>query len=146
MAWLLDSGILLRYVQPRDPDYSVVRQAVRKLRARNERIVITVQNLAEFWTVCTRPASARGGYGLAPRATMQRMRLIERAFHRLQESDAAVAIWKDLLTTYSVSGVETHDARLVASMKVHGVANIVTFNTADFSRYTDVSAIHPANL
>jgi predicted nucleic acid-binding protein len=109
-------------------------------------MVIGAQNLAEFWAVCTRPATARGGYGLTPRAAMHRLRLIERAFHRLPESDGAVDIWKDLLTTYSVSGVETHDARLVALMKVHGVIKIVTFNISDFSRYPAISAVHPANL
>jgi hypothetical protein len=37
--------------------------------------------------------------------------------------------------TYAVSGVQVHDARLVAVMKVHGVAHILTLNAADFRRY-----------
>jgi hypothetical protein len=31
-------------------------------------------------------------------------------------------------------GVQVHDARLVAAMKVHGVTRILTINIRDFSR------------
>jgi hypothetical protein len=31
-------------------------------------------------------------------------------------------------------------------MHVHGVKLILTFNTRDFARFTDIEAIHPAHL
>jgi hypothetical protein len=34
-----------------------------------------------------------------------------------------------------VSGKKVHDARLVATMNVHYVSRIITFNTRDFSRH-----------
>jgi predicted nucleic acid-binding protein len=35
---------------------------------------------------------------------------------------------------------------LVAAMKAHGIARILTFNTQDFTRYRDanIEAMHPA--
>jgi len=42
-----------------------------------------------------------------------------------------------------VSGVQVHDARLAAAMRVHGVKRILTFNDRDFARYADMEAIHP---
>ena len=45
--------------------------------------------------------------------------------------------------THSVSGVQVHDARLVAATRVHGVKRILTFNDKDFARYTDIEAVHP---
>jgi predicted nucleic acid-binding protein len=47
---------------------------------------------------------------------------------------------------YRVSGVQVHDARLVAAMRVHGVRRILTFNTKDFARFDDIEAVHPADL
>ena len=44
---------------------------------------------------------------------------------------------------YGVIGVNVHDARLVAAMLVHGLTHILTFNTTDFARYTEITAVHP---
>jgi predicted nucleic acid-binding protein len=45
------------------------------------------------------------------------------------------------LKTTRVSGVQVHDARLVAAMKTHGVTHILTFNVVDFQRYADEEII-----
>ncbi|HEY1861794.1 MAG TPA: hypothetical protein VGG61_15645 [Gemmataceae bacterium] len=63
MDVLADSGILLRLLEPTDPLYVTIDQAVRVLHARGDRIVIAPQNVAEFWNVCTRPVAARAGTG-----------------------------------------------------------------------------------
>jgi predicted nucleic acid-binding protein len=51
--------------------------------------------------------------------------------------------WRKLLVTYGESGVQVHDARLAAAMRVHGVKQILTFDARDFARYADIEAIHP---
>jgi len=48
-----------------------------------------------------------------------------------------------LLVDHAISGVQVHDARLVAAMQVHGVFRILTFNTKDFKRFSGIQAIHP---
>jgi predicted nucleic acid-binding protein len=78
MVVLLDSGILLRLVNRADPEHATVRAALRLLKQRGNVLVMATQNVAEFWNVCTRPASARGGYGLSVAETAQRLRLLER--------------------------------------------------------------------
>jgi formaldehyde-activating enzyme involved in methanogenesis len=64
MLVLVDSGILLRLLEPTDPQHAAIRGAVRALRSRGESLVTAAQNAAEFWNVWTRPAAARGGFGL----------------------------------------------------------------------------------
>jgi predicted nucleic acid-binding protein len=54
--------------------------------------------------------------------------------------------WRRLLVTYAVSGVQVHDARLVATMHVHGIKHILTFNGKDFARYTDIEAVRPRGI
>jgi predicted nucleic acid-binding protein len=54
-------------------------------------------------------------------------------------------VWKSLILKHSVLGSKVHDAKLVATMKVHGIGRIRTFDTEDFARY-HIEAIHPASL
>jgi len=42
--------------------------------------------------------------------------------------------------------VKVYDARLAAVANVHGVSGILTFNTVDFKRYSNITALHPASL
>ena len=62
MAYLVDTNVFLRLVPKKDPDRDTVLHSLQKLRINNEQLFYTTQVLAEFLTVCTRPASARGGY------------------------------------------------------------------------------------
>ncbi|MBO3459118.1 hypothetical protein G7B40_011835 [Aetokthonos hydrillicola Thurmond2011] len=54
--------------------------------------------------------------------------------------------WRRLIVEYRVSGVKVHDTRLVAAMCVHGVTDIITFNTNDFTRFTEITAYHPRDI
>jgi predicted nucleic acid-binding protein len=83
----------------------------------------------------------RNGYGLSPQETDRLAKFFEEKLRLLPDSLAVHEEWRRLLVTHSVSGVQVHDARLVAAMRVHGVKRILTFNDKDFSRYTDVEAV-----
>ena len=142
MSILMDTNILLRFVDPNDPEYALVREAVKALAGRGESLCFAAQNLVEFWNVCTRPAS-KNGLGLTPAQTDERATLIEGSFRLLPDNERVHAEWRRLVVQYSVAGVQVHDARLAASMLVHGVSNILTLNDRDFGRYSGISAIHP---
>jgi predicted nucleic acid-binding protein len=60
-------------------------------------------------------------------------RLVSR-FPLLEETPAIFPAWKALVSALGVIGKQVHDARLVAVCHVHGVANILTFNTGHFTR------------
>lgn len=144
--YLLDTNILLRFLLPNDPTYSTIRKAVRILKMRGEQLVTTPQNLAEFWNVCTRPSTARGGLGLTVAATERRLSLLERNFPILLDQPELYGHWNILVRAYNVMGVQVHDARLVASMIGHGVTDILTSNVADFNRYPFVKVSAPDDI
>jgi predicted nucleic acid-binding protein len=146
MDVLADSGILLRLLEPTDPLHATIDQAVRVLHARGDRIVISPQNVAEFWNVCTRPATARGGYGLSVAETNRRLAIFEAAFAVLSEPPAAYRLWRSLVVTHAVQGKQVHDARLVALMQAHGITHVLTLNESDFTRYPGIIPINPASL
>jgi len=140
--YLVDSNILLRWVKPDHNDYSLVISTIEEILQRDGVLCYTSQNLGEFWNACTRPAD-RNGYGLSPQEADQRAKFFEEKLRLLPDSLLVHKEWRKLLVTHGVSGVQVHDARLVAAMRVHGVRRILTFNARDFARFTDIEAIHP---
>ena len=140
--YLVDSNILIRWVKRDDPGYQVIATAIKRLGSSQAVACYVSQNLGEFWNVLTRPAD-KNGYGMLPEEANVRASDVEAAFRLLPDSPAVHIEWRKLLRDYRVSGVQVHDARLVAAMHVHGVKRILTFNTRDFERYTDIEAIHP---
>jgi predicted nucleic acid-binding protein len=144
--YFADTNILLRLVDKSDSFHLTVRQAVRNLRGRHEKIYTASQNLAEFWNVCTRPTKARGGYGLDIAETTHRVKVIERLITTLDDSPKIHQEWKRLVVAYSVMGVQVYDARLVAAMNVYGIQNIITLNLSDFARYSGINPIHPKDV
>ena len=54
--------------------------------------------------------------------------------------------WRRLVVRHNVIGAKVHDTRLGATMKVHGLDRILTFNMQDSSRYEGVRAIHPETV
>jgi predicted nucleic acid-binding protein len=144
-SWLLDSNILIRWVQHDDPGAAVVEAALDQLMLSAADLCYTSQNLAEFWNTLTRPAD-RNGYGLSPEEADRQALLLESRLILLADTPAIHIAWRRLVIEHRVSGVQVHDARLVAAMHVHGVNRILTFNTRDFARFTNIEAIHPASL
>jgi predicted nucleic acid-binding protein len=145
MACLIDMGILLRAFDASSDEYRPIRQAVRVLWTRQERLVVTLQNLAEFWNVSTRPVD-KNGYGLSVERAGKRLAMIERICEVVTEDNHSYRIWKDLLMAHSVTGVAVHDARLVSVMLCHGLSTVVTFNERDFRRFNGIAVVTPEKL
>lgn len=81
-----------------------------------------------------------------PPKTDRRARRFESRLQLIPDSLAVHEEWRRLLVDYGVSGVQVHDAHLVAAMRVHGVKRILTFNTRDFARFVGVEAVHPEEM
>jgi predicted nucleic acid-binding protein len=138
----VDTNILLRLVQPDSPEYGTIRQCTDHLWERGADLFYTSQNLAEFWNVCTRPAD-RNGFGFTVTETDERATLIEAKFSFAADSEATHQEWRRIVVTAGVSGIQVHDARMVAAMRVHGIANLLTLNVKDFRRFSDITVVSP---
>jgi predicted nucleic acid-binding protein len=124
---LVDTNILLRTQFDKNTHVTGASRAFVDLRRRGERLATTVQNLAEFWNVSTRPESANG-HGLTGAETLTRLQYFERAFTILPESSQSYTIWKQLIVTHDIRGKIVHDTRLVSVMMSFGIGKILTFN------------------
>jgi predicted nucleic acid-binding protein len=145
MPILIDTNVLLRSVQPSNPMHAAAVRALEVLMKREEALVITLQNVAEFWNAATRPV-VHNGLGFTIEEAREELTRLEGFFRILTEDAASYAAWKTLLIANRVSGVQVHDARLVAVMKTYGIARIVTFNVSDFTRFAEIEAVHPDSI
>jgi predicted nucleic acid-binding protein len=73
LRYLADTNILVRLVKRNDPEFALVRGALRALLVQSARLCYTPQTMAEFWNVSTRPPE-RNGYGLTPLEADRRAR------------------------------------------------------------------------
>jgi predicted nucleic acid-binding protein len=143
MKILLDTNILLRWLGPENPDHILLVAILERLLAEQKELCYTSQNLGEFWNTLTRPIE-RNGFGLSPALADRRAHSIETRLTLLPDLPSIHTVWRQLLVKCEISGVQVHDARLAASMYVHGVKHILTFNARDFSRFDGIKAIAPA--
>lgn len=144
MPVLTDTNILLRLLQPHHPHCPIAERALDLLRARNEILNITSQNIVEMWAAATRPFD-ENGLGLTIEQATKELDQIKRLWLLLPDIPLYEE-WEHLVKTYRVSGKNTHDARLVAAMHIHGIDRILTFNVQDFVRFKDITVIDPATV
>ena len=142
MRVLIDTNILLRSAQPNHPLYPQATSAVAKLMRDRHEVFVCAQNVVEFWNVATRPAELNG-LGLSQEEALLEVSSIEGFFTLLPDVPSIYATWKEVVREHRVQGVKVYDTRLVAVMTVYRVDSVLTFNAADFKRYTSIAILHP---
>ena len=140
MNWLVDTSVLIGSVQKASIRRESAEEAVKALRSRKGNLYIVPQNLIEFWAVATRPIEANG-LGLSIKDAQNEIDRIKILFVLKSEDETIFDNWEKLVSEYSVIGKTTHDARLVAAMQTHGIENLLTFNVADFKRYSGLISV-----
>jgi predicted nucleic acid-binding protein len=144
-SYRVDTNILLRLAQPDSPQHKSIQNCTDLLWAQGADLFYTSQNLAEFWNVCTRPAD-RNGFGFSISEADERASLIEAKLNFAADSEATHREWRRIVVREGVSGVQVHDARLVAAMHIHQIRNLLTLNVQDFRRYGDIVVVSPLDL
>ena len=95
--------------------------------------------------MATRPLG-ENGLGMTPGEAALELERIKGMFLFLPETPAIYPAWEALVTQHAVSGKPSHDARLVAAMRVHGLTAILTFDQTGFSRFPGIEVIQPAEV
>jgi predicted nucleic acid-binding protein len=145
MPYLLDANILLRLADPASSQHELVSDALTKLFAQGEELVVSAQAYAEFWAVATRPVNVNG-LGYTPEYTDEFVNDFLGTYGFLPDRNDTFGFWHGLVKKYAVSGKPTHDAKLVVLMQAHQLEQILTINTSDFARYSEIKATHPKQI
>ena len=146
MLYLIDTGVLLRAVDRQCREHAAILKALRELHGRHDRLATSAQCIREFWAVSTRPAAARGGYGRSVEQTLRWVRSFERILQVLPETPATYARWRQIVEQYAVTGVQMHDANLVAVADTYDATSLITLNPGDFARYSTLQVFTPNQI
>ena len=106
---------------------------------------VAKQSLIEAWVVATRPRDVNG-FGYSAQFAMEGLAKLKRLFYLLAETDDIYPECERLVSANRVLGKEAYDARLVATMNVHRIKRILTFNIADFKCYEGIQMLHPDDV
>jgi predicted nucleic acid-binding protein len=142
---LVDTNVLLRMTRRSDPEHQLVDEALARLASQSTTLHYTHQNVAELWNAMTRPRT-RNGLGLTVDEAEREVQAIEAGMTLLPDSEAVYREWRSIVVLHKVLGVQVHDARLVAAMRVHHISHILTLNVGDFGRFSGLTALHPSRV
>lgn len=146
MKFLVDTNIIIRTIEIESDISQQVSEAIEYLLGKEHQLYIVPQNLIEFWNVYTRPKS-KNGFGYSPDEANQEIQYLKTFFDLIPDTEEIYDQWERLVNDYKVSGVQVHDARLVATMKVHQLSHILTYNSKDFNRYAkEIVVLHPQDI
>jgi predicted nucleic acid-binding protein len=131
----LDTNILVYASFPGTPFHAAARARLSELEAQWANLWTSRQVLREFLAVTTRPGVILPAP--TPAALSQVVEQFETAFQIADEDAAVTRLLLDLLKSQTIQGKQVHDANIVATMRRWGVVQLLTHNTADFSRYSN---------
>ncbi len=145
MQILIDTNVILRFVEPADPLHSVTLTALDSLRHQGHQLVIVPQIIYEFWAVATRTIEANG-LGKQIDHAQQCIQHFEALFILLKDERSIYEKWMSLVSRHEVKGINSYDTRIVAAMLHHQVTHILTFNPKDFRRYSQITILDPKTV
>lgn len=145
MTVLLDTNILLRWIQPAHPHHPSAVRAQTALEDAGHGCAISSQSVYEFLAVATRPVDARG-LGMDHAAADAKLRALTATLDVFYDSQAIADEVRRMVVALKITGKPIHDARLVATLRVHGLDALLTFNSKDFSaaRFPDELILDPS--
>jgi predicted nucleic acid-binding protein len=147
MRILVDSNLILRLAQPAHQHHQIARAALENVRIRSDDLCIVPQALYEFWVVATRPATEKNsGLGMTGEEAQREVLAILKLFTFLDDEPGVFDEWHRLVAQYDVRGKKAHDARFVAAMRRRGITHLLTFNTTDFRRYSEITILSPTDV
>ncbi len=139
---ILDANILAYASNADDPRYAACRVLIDAASDPSVTLYVTPQILCEFCSVITNPR--RVATPSSPAVALQVSALLALpGISILPVTARAVTALMELLRRHPVTGQEIFDLQIVATMKVHNVHRIYTFNTQDFEVFSELTIIVP---
>jgi predicted nucleic acid-binding protein len=138
---LLDTSLLVAASVVPHPGHEAAVAHLEKLKTDGALPCLTPQVCREFLVVLTRqPVS---GVAFTVDEALAALQQWTDICTLLEEDEAVVTEWLQLVRERQVRGKSLHDCNLVAVMLAHGMQRVATRNAADFERYDDLITVEP---
>ncbi len=140
----VDTNILVYASRPAAPQHASARGALARLEAEGCRLWISTQVLREYLAVVTRPQATAPGLPMT--TAIADVRRFQALFEVAPDDGSVAGKLLELLSAYSASGKQVHDANLAATMMVNGIKRLLTGNAGDFHRFVPQIELEPFGL
>jgi len=137
----LDTNILVYANVAESAFHQVALQQIESYYDAEMEIWISRQVLREFLATLTRPQAF-----INPRPIsilIERIRFFQTQFHVAEDNFQVTERLLTLMEEIPSGGKQVHDANIVATMIVYGIPQILTHNTADFARFSELVTVLP---
>lgn len=129
----VDTNVMLRTLSKAINDHKVARALVLNYQARGYQLFISRQVIREYLVQVTRPQTY--SQPLTYQELQTKMRVINRLFTVLDDTESVTLQLLLLLRDYPTQGKQVHDASIVATMLVNGIDTLLTTNLSDMKRF-----------
>jgi predicted nucleic acid-binding protein len=141
---LVDTNIPARIAQPGHPHRQPAIDAMKLLASRDsETFAISAHSLYELYFVMTK---SKNGFGFESTKATSEIVQVRKTFRLLHEGSGTYKAWEELVSKYAVTGRRAYDTKLVATMVVHRVPQLLTFNDADFVQFAEIAVLNPFDV
>jgi predicted nucleic acid-binding protein len=136
----LDTNVLIYWSTPISPFHSDATVAVASLRSAGKLQWISRQIIREYLSGMTRPS-------ITPPVPMSQLinnvLVFQNDFLLAEDGPPVTTELLQLLSQIPCGGKQVHDANIVATMRVHGIPNLLTNNPGDFARFGHLINVIP---
>ena len=139
-----DTNVMLRVLEPGHPHCQAALDAMYLLRRRDGETFCSVPHcLFEVYHVATRQLNGHGKTAVDAAGDIHGL---QASFPMVSASDTPFNEWLGLVKKYGVTGRQAYDTKIVAALVGAGVAKLLSFNDADFRRYTEIVVLNPFDV
>ena len=131
----IDTNILVNSRISGAPDHAAARESLERAFGEPESLRISRQVIREYLAVVTR--NQPWSVNMTREDALEDVSRLIGSFEILEEGPAVTETLVALCREVSVGGKQIHDANIVATMLAHGENRLLTFNVADFRRFSD---------
>ena len=131
---LADTNVLLSATAPLRPLHQAALRVLNDWPNQGVILATSSQILREYLAVATRPVEVNG-LGLGVDDALANIAAFRGRMRLFVESEAVWDRLRALIAAYGCRGKQIHDANIVATALISGVAILVTANAGDFIRF-----------
>ncbi len=135
----VDTNILVYASIVASPFHEDSSRILKALWAAGAELWTSRQVLREYLATLSRPQTYR-----SPLTASELVADVDHFQSRFQIAEDGPAVTAELLRLIEqtpVGGRRIHDANIVATMRCHGIRNLLTYNVADFARFAAIIAV-----
>lgn len=134
---LVDTNVLVYSTVSGNPWHMEARQWLTYLHSAGVKLCVTPQILREYLVVLTRGTVFETEF--TTDEVLTTLDALLQTLDVIDETSAVALELRRLLANYPIRGKRIHDANLVASMIVHGISRLATYNQGDFSTFQEIA-------